>query len=67
MCTTHETQFETSSEVSQHKEAHRSTVRSSARKHTEALWEDHHIVTHILETKYDGNEAFKGGFNRDSR
>ncbi len=29
--------------------------------------EDHHIVTHIFETKYDGNEAFKGGFNRDSK
>jgi hypothetical protein len=29
------------------------------------MGEDHHIVTHIIETKYDDNEAFKNKFNRD--
>jgi hypothetical protein len=26
--------------------------------------EDHHIVMHILENKYGGNEPSKGGFNK---
>ncbi len=29
------------------------------------MGEDHHIVTHILEIKYDGNEAFKVGLIED--
>ncbi len=31
------------------------------------MGEDHHIVTLILENKYDDNEAFKGQFNREPR
>jgi hypothetical protein len=27
------------------------------------MGEDHHIVMHILENKYGGNEPFKGVFN----
>ncbi len=26
---------------------------------------EHHIVMHILENKYGGNEPFKGGFNKE--
>jgi len=27
------------------------------------MGKDHHIVMHILENKYGGNETFKGAFN----
>jgi hypothetical protein len=31
------------------------------------MGEDHHIVMHILQNKYGGNEPFKGGFNKELR
>jgi hypothetical protein len=31
------------------------------------MGEDHHIVMHILEKKYGGNEPFKGVLNRKPR
>jgi hypothetical protein len=31
------------------------------------MGEDHHIVMHIFENKYGGNEPFKGRFNWEPR